>query len=279
LIFPGSGAGRSGLTVVGGAGEDASLGGCVTPVASGLRPDSITSLVAGGVTTGATLSGLIFPGSGAGGSTLMAAGGAGEEDVDGGLRNSALVASFASLHHVFASRDLFGALRRDRGFCPNPNSSINSLTVCGATTGVTLSGSTFLGSGAGRSAVLATGGAEEEDGALGNGGATTGAMLFGSGFSVTGSGTGGGGAAAGLAVCRRERTLVLDDPGFAAPGLAGCAAGKRYVFVVPGPPVTAIMFCLAKWFDVDRALFSLRPVALARSLARMVNSGFRCRRR
>jgi hypothetical protein len=65
--------------------EDAGwgLGGCLKPAASGFRQDSITSLVTGGVTTGATLSG--FPGSGAGGSTLMAAGGAGEEDVDGGL--------------------------------------------------------------------------------------------------------------------------------------------------------------------------------------------------
>jgi hypothetical protein len=138
--------------------------------------------------------------------------------------------------------------------------------------------------------MLAAGGAEKEDadGTLGNspageasgfGGVTTGGILFGSGFSVTGSGVGGGGAAAGLAGSRRERTIVLDPPGFAAPGLAGCAAGKRYIFVVPGPPVTAKMFCLAKWFDADWALFSLRPVALARSLARMVNSGLRCRRR
>jgi hypothetical protein len=67
----------------------------------------------------------------------------------------------------------------------------------------------------------------------------------------------------------------LDPPGFAGLGLAGCAGGKRYIFVVPVPPVTAKMCCLAKWFDADWALFSLRPVALARSLARMVNSGFR----
>ena len=86
LTFPGSGAGRSGLMMAGGAREEDAgwgLGGCLKPAASGFRQDSITSLVTGGVTTGATLSG--FPGSGAGGSTLMAAGGAGEEDVDGGL--------------------------------------------------------------------------------------------------------------------------------------------------------------------------------------------------
>jgi hypothetical protein len=138
--------------------------------------------------------------------------------------------------------------------------------------------------------MLAAGGAGEDDadGELGNspageasgfGGATTGGILFGSGFSVTGSGAGGGGAAEGLAVCRRERALVLDAPGFAGPGLAGSAAGKRYIFVVPDPPVTTKMFCLAKWFAVDRTLFRLRPVALARSLARMVNSASRCRRR
>jgi hypothetical protein len=198
----------------------------------------------------ATLSGLTFPGSGAGSSTLMAAGGGGEEDADGGLGNlPALAASIASLHHVFAQfrRDPFSALRRDRGFCPN--SSINSFAVCGATTGATLSGLTVPGS-AGRSAMLAAGGAEKEDAgwaldnspawaASGFGGATTGSLLFGTGFSVTGSGAAGGGAAAGLAVCRRERTLVLDPPGFAGPGWAGCAAGKRYVFVVPRPPVTS----------------------------------------
>jgi hypothetical protein len=79
-------------------------------------------------------------------------------------------------------------------------------------------------------------------------------FTFGSGFSVTGLGAGGGGGDG-----------VLDPPGFAAPGWAGCAAGSRYVFVVPDPPVTSNMFCLAKWFDADWALFSLRPVALARS--------------
>jgi hypothetical protein len=90
--------------------------------------------------------------------------------------------------------------------------SIASLVAGGATTGATLSGLTFPGSGAGRSTLIAAGGAGEEDAdgeldnspalaASGFGGATTGAMLFGSGFSVSGSGTGGGAAATGRNGC------------------------------------------------------------------------------
>ena len=100
-----------------------------------------------------------------------------------------------------------------------------------------------------------------------------GGALFGFGFTVTGLGASGGGGATGLTIfgCEptREATMVLDPPGCAGPGLA---AGKRYVLVVPGPPLTANMFCFSKYLDTDWALFSLRPVALARSLARMVNS-------
>jgi hypothetical protein len=96
--------------------------------------DSTTSLVTGCVTTGATLSDLTFPGSGAGGSTLMAAGGAGEEDADGELGNSP--ASAAS------------------GFCPD---SITCAVAGGATTGAILVGFGFTVTGSGASGVFFSG--------------------------------------------------------------------------------------------------------------------------
>jgi hypothetical protein len=80
----------------GGAGEEDAiwgLGGCVTPAASGFRPDSITSVVAGGVTTGAIRSGLTFPGSGPGRSAVLAAGGAEKEDAGWDLGNSPALAA------------------------------------------------------------------------------------------------------------------------------------------------------------------------------------------